>query len=284
MQIFHLIRISLLSCCSMVHRVLLCALVLVSPELAANELRTLYFYNPEVSATRNIVLKGNFDKYLLSREGAQLQPVEEKGLFDQLFFSENDNAFLMSSQHFDQLVAEHPRINDRYQAVLQGKKDGSDSYTKLLVSNLSAPDFKTSILASSRGREFSLALLAEMRPSIPAESIDQLSLLQVPKDIDALMSVGFSLADLALATDDSFATLSALYNDQYPKLHVIGRSRPLKRMILVLPHNRLAGFSSIEETLQQMPETPLGKRVMKLIGLDSWQVISNKKEHHGGQK
>jgi hypothetical protein len=270
----------------MAHSVLLCLLILMPPSLVASELKTLYFYNPEVSATRNTVLKGSFDKYLLSEGEFQLQPVEEKRLFDQLLFSGRADALLMSSQHFEQLVADNPELNKRYHAALQGKKGDSDSYTKLLVSKFSAPDLKVSTLASSRGRDFSLAMIAEMLPSVATKSIEQVSLLEVPKDIDALMSVGFDLADLALATDDSFATLSALYNEQYPKLHVIGRSRPLKRMILVLPRHRQGELSAIETTVRSMPEKSLGKRVMKLIGLDSWQVISDKNKYmrHGGQK
>jgi hypothetical protein len=245
---------------------------------------TLYFYSPEINTARNTVLKGTFDQYFATQGAYLFQPVKEQAVFENLLLSDQVDGLIMSFDHFSHLINTVPEISSRYSRVLQGEKNGSDTYLKLLVSTNVSTSYSGQVLASSQRRAFTLSMLDRIFPDMPASSVDGLNILEVPKDIDALMAVGFGLANMALTTDDSLSTLSALYKEQYGQMNIVGKSIPQKRMILVLPKSSIDDGALLGGVIYSMPQSALGRRVMKLLGLDSWRWLLDKEDSQGGKK
>lgn len=265
---------------------LLVSVVLAFPGLLhADNKKTLYFYSPEVSTARNTVLKGTFDQYFESKGNLVFQPVMQQSIFEELLVSGQADALIMSSDHFFQLSNNISDLSSNYLPVLQGLRNGSDSYLKLLVSSSQELDFNHGqILASSSNEALTLDFLNSMFPEGAKPNLGALNILEVPKDIDALMAVGYGLADMALTTDDSLSTLSTLYKDQYEQLKIVGTSIPQKRMILILSRESIEDELLSGALVYTMPQSPIGRRAMKLIGLDSWRWLLDEKSSQGGKQ
>jgi hypothetical protein len=245
----------------------------------AQEKLTIYFYNPETSINRNVVLKNTLDAYLSTQGDIQFQPVDNAEVFEQLVVNERSALFMMSSWQFEQLT---DRVS--LSPVLRGVKEGRDTYRKLLVRvglGQSALVLSGLTVATSGSEGYSRSILQSMFPYEPAEVLASVNILVVPKDIDALMSVGFGLADAAMATELSLEKLSTLYRKQHQNLEIVGQSQPLKRLLVVSPQNQTLRLSRALRAIALMPESEKGRTGLSMLGLDGWQRISAEDSSYG---
>lgn len=239
--------------------------------VSATEKLTIYFYNPEINITRNAVLKNTFDLYLQSQGDYQFQPVEKKETFEALIKYKNNAIFMMSNWHYLQLRANKRLKNS--QLVLRGTKNGKDTYHKILVCKDPKLKPKTINLATSGNKEYTRAVLSGMHSTLSASQLQNLNLLTVPKDIDALMAVDFGLADAALTTKSSLDKLSILYKSQNKSLYIIGESEAQKRLAVVFKQIPQPEYEQIKSILKQMVNHKKGKRGLNMLGLDDWRLV-----------
>ncbi len=75
-------------------------------------------------------------------------------------------------------------------------------------------------IASAGSEEYTRKHLKSMVGEKYAEAIDTCQILAVPKDIDALISIGFGLVQAALTTEYSLSKLSAINPGLYKKLTI----------------------------------------------------------------
>ncbi len=232
---------------------------------------TIYFYNPEINITRNAILKSAFDLYLKTQGTYRFQPVDNKETFEALIESEDSAVFMMSNWHYLKLIK--TQLNQTSVLGLRGTKNGSDIYHKILVGTELNLNISTMSLASSGSEEYSRSILKDIY-SLPHNEPSELNILTVPKDIDALMAVGFGLADAALTTKSSLAKLSTLYKNQYQQLHILGESQPLKRLAVVFKQVAPQEYQKIRSILKQMTQNKKGRRGLNMLGLDDWQLVN----------
>ncbi|MCP5205570.1 MAG: PhnD/SsuA/transferrin family substrate-binding protein [Hahellaceae bacterium] len=245
----------------------------------AEEKLTIYFYNPETSINRNVVLKNTLDAYLHSQGDYQFQPVDNADVFEQLVVNDRSALFVMSSWQFEQLTTRASIV-----PVLRGRKEGRDTYRKLLVrdsQSKSALRLAGMTIATSGSESYSRSILRTMFPEDSAANVAKVNILVVPKDIDALMAVGFGLADAAMATELSLEKLSMLYRSQHQKLEIVGQSQPLKRLLVVSPQNPTLRLSQALQAVEVMPESEKGRTGLSMLGLDGWQRVSTEGSLHG---
>lgn len=237
---------------------------------------TVYFYNPEINTTRNVVLKTVFDQYLKEKGSFKFQPVDNKRTFESLLKTDNNAVFMISDWHFQQLKERSISAV----SVLRGVKDGNDTFRKFLVTRDPDAELNSLTIATSGTALFSRSILADIYPNIPPSQLAQPTLLLVPKDIDALMAVGFGLADAAIASELSLKTLSTLYAHQYQQLHIVGHSQPLKRLLVV--HQKGTAYTKdVIAALHNMSRSSKGLRALNTLGLNSWQLIDNRANTDG---
>jgi hypothetical protein len=237
----------------------------------ATESITIYFYNPEINITRNALLKNTFDLYLENQGAYQFQPVDNKETFESVIKEKKNAIFMMSNWHYLQL--KKTALLKTSTLVLRGIKNGHDTYNKILVAKQSTLNLNTMSLATSGNEEYSRSILSDIYSQESVDQFSSLNILTVPKDIDALMAVGFGLADAALTTKSSLDKLSTLYQQQNQALHIIGESHSLKRLAVVFKQIPQAEHRQIQFILRQMAKDKKGKRGLSMLGLDDWRLV-----------
>ena len=252
---------------------LLALLLLGVPSIALSQDKcTIYFYDPEVNTTRNVVLKTVFDQYLKEQGTFQFQPVDNRGTFETLIKNDNNAVFMISNWHFSQLK----NLPFPVLPALRGVKNGSDIYRKFLVARSPDANLETMTIATSGTALFSRSILADIYPNHTPEQLAKPNLLLVPKDIDALMAVGFGLADAALASELSLETLSTLYKNQHQQLHIVGNSRPLKRLLVIQHESASPIKAKAIAALHNMSKSSKGLQALNTLGLNGWQSLDGK--------
>jgi len=250
-------------------------LVCAANSAFSQENLTVYFYNPEINTTRNVVLKNTFDLYLKEQGAYQFQPVDSRDTFESLVLSESEAIFIMSSWHFrllDQKAISQADLT-RSTLGLRGLKNGGDTYHKILVGRDAEFDLSVNRLATSGTKTYTRSILNGIYPQQSKQISSDLNILVVPKDMDALMAVGFGLADIALTTRLSLDKLSTLYKNQYKKLHILGESQALKRLVVVFRQKPTSSYQHAVNMLINMAHDEKGKRGLRMLGLDSWKLI-----------
>jgi len=240
----------------------------------ATENITIYFYNPEINITRNAVLKNTFDLYLETQGAYQFQPVDNKKTFEALIKNKNNAIFMMSNWHYLQLK-KTPLLQTSI-LVLRGTKNNNDTYHKILVGKQPKLDLQTMSLATSGNEDYSRSVLSSIYSKQSIDQFSSLNILAVPKDIDALMAVGFGLADAALTTKSSLEKLSTLYKQQNQSLHILGESRALKRLAVVFKQIPEPENNQIQSILKLMAKSKKGKRGLNMLGLDDWLLVDER--------
>ena len=230
---------------------------------------TIYFYNPEINTTRSVILKSTFDQYLKEQGNYQFQPVNSRETFEGLINDNHQAIFIMSSWHFQQLKDKTIPIV----TALRGIKSHDDTYRKVLVSKQSNVNLGSITVATSGTVEYSRSILSSIYPNHSPESLLKLNILIVPKDIDALMAVGFDLADAALTTKLSLKKISTLYKNQHQQLNILGESQPLKRLVVTHHQKQTPQHTESVGALKQMNQSNKGLQGLHMLGLDNWLVL-----------
>lgn len=230
----------------------------------------IYFFNPEINASRNLVLKNTWDSFLGKHGNFSFQPVDGLEDFKGLLEQEQGAAFIMSEWLFNNLKLKSREV---FKVVMQGLKGGQDTYRRILVGNSGELDLEKARIASSGDKARNLKILADMFPELSAQQIGQLKLLEVPKDIDALLALGYGLADLALTSEISLANMAMLNENRFRELDVIKQSKPLGQSILVFKTLDESKRQAVARSLINMPDTSHGRRAINMIGLDDWKIL-----------
>lgn len=256
-----------------------CCLVLSCwTRLAQAQTIIVYHFNPESHSDRNLVLKNTFDQYFQVSHNIVLQPVEERSTFESLIAEKPISLFIMSDWQFHQLEA---NSNDLI-PYLRGLKNNNDTFHKLLIGKAPlSPQHAT--VAVSGTEDYVHSLLTEMRLNASPLPMQQLRLLTVPKDIDALLAVSFGMADAALATENSYEKYELLYRNEYQQLKILGTSQPQKRLVVALFQQHLPALQTALDALLDMDQSPNGLLGLKLLGLDEWAPLPTTR-HKGGQQ
>lgn len=275
------LRLCLIICCAFI-----CPNIVVLAETTASPVlnnthqlssRTkVYFYNPEINTARNLVLKNSWDTYLYQVGHYELQPVDDGESFTKLIHQEQDAAFIMAEWLYASLTSSLGLDKQPVELAFVGVKSGSDTYRKILVTNKSALNFENVTIASSGSKERTRKVLSSIYPEYSEKQLDNMNVLSVPKDIDALMAVGYGLAEMALTTEVGLSKIAHLNEHLYNELLVLRKSEPFKRSVLVIKSNNLELKAALASALSNMNQDPKGQQAMSLLGLDEWKAIDKK--------
>ena len=244
-----------------------------TPIIKSSTPRTkIYFYNPEINTARNLVLKNTWDSYLHEKGNFEFQPVENGEDFSKLVHQESNAAFIMAEWLYSELFAFPNSDKHNVQLAFRGIKNGEDTYKKILVSNKGALDFEKVTIACSGSKARAREVIKSIYPELSSQQLEALKILLVPKDIDALMAVGYGLAEMALSTELSLSKMSLLNNNLYKDMIVLKESSPLRRSVLIFKSTNSELKASLANALLNMKNHSQGKKALTLLGLDEWKV------------
>lgn len=225
---------------------------------------TVYFYNPETNINNFASLKTAFDSYLSTQGDYQFQPFDKQENFENSI-QKKGNIYLLSSWHLNALQQKFP-----LKIALIGTFKGNSTQKKILSAKKDIADFfmlKNTTIAGAGSEDYIRNVLQQVDPEKYKELSETIKILKVPKDIDALMAVGFGMADAAIASESSLKILESLNANQYKQLHTLGSSE--KSYLLVAATLEKPGKDEAKalEILFNMT----GQKNLNLLGLDGWK-------------
>ena len=98
-------------------------------------------------------------------------------------------------------------------------------------------------------------------------------ILTVPKDIDALMSVGFGMAGFALSTGNSLEELRTVNPALCSKMSILAEGEQSLLLVLAATGDLNQDVEKITKILLEMPTNSLGRKNIRMLGLDGLQEI-----------
>jgi len=236
----------------------------------------LYFYNPESNLNDFRSLKTGFDSYLSSAKSAyQFQPFDNQETFEQFLKTHKNDVFFMPSWYYQDLVKQGD-IN--LQPILVGTLNGEFTYTKVLstkknIKNIGELQGKR--IASAANQDYTKKMLENMAEQQKLKLNKAFKMLTVPKDIDALMSVLFGMAQGALTARTSLTTLATLNPRKYRLLHQQAESQAIMLpLVVVYKPIKKSTTKQLLNVIENMPNSPIGREILGMLGLDGWKKIS----------
>jgi hypothetical protein len=227
----------------------------------------IYFYSSETNMNNFKSLKMGFDKYLSEYGPYEFQPFKDRETFEKHIKDKDKCLLLLSSWHFKNIAREYYLT-----FALTGLRDGKKYQQHILV----ALDKVSSIdslmgarIASSSSVEHTKSVVSGMFKQ--KDAAEKVSILAVPKDIDALMSVGFRTSKAALVTRNTFEELENINPSMHGKMKILAEGRESLLLIVAVPKDFSEHAVQPVNVIKSMPMNPDGMKKMQMLGLDGWQ-------------
>jgi hypothetical protein len=236
---------------------------------AASEKVTIYFYSAETNINNFKSLKMEFDRYLGEFGDYEFQPFSDRATFEEYVKDKPRSLLLISSWHYTNIFQDYA-----LQPLLVGRRNGHVSQKRVLVtlSDTTAPETVSAApIASASSVDHTTNILSRMLEI--EETANAFKILTVPKDLDALMSVGFGMAKSAVITENSFESLNTINPSLYKKLNIVAEGEETLLLIVAAPNSFVNEAQEVISILQKMADDPDGKNRIGMLGLDGWQPL-----------
>jgi len=226
----------------------------------------IYFYSSETNINNYKSLKFSFDNYLTQYGAYEFQPFDDRELFDSHIKKADKCILLLSSWHYRIIAKSHG-----LRPALIGLRHGEKYQQRVLVTlTTSTSDvLKSGIIASSSSQWHTINELMEMVKDVAV--VKNARILAVPKDIDALMSVGFGIAAAALTSRNALEALNTVNPSLCKKLRILAVGPKSHLLILAVPEASKGDNLQMINVIKNMPLNATGREKMRMLGLDGWQ-------------
>lgn len=154
-------------------------------------------------------------------------------------------------------------------------RNGKKYQRKILVADEKSADIEAAepgLIASASSLQYTISVLKRMLKKYAEHTF---RVLTVPKDIDALMSVGFDMAKLAVATRNAFDELKDVNPRLSRKMKVVAEGEKTLLLIVDLPQGFTTNSKKMVDIIKNMPMDSEGKRRIRMLGLDGWQELDS---------
>lgn len=232
---------------------------------------TIYFFNPETNINNFASLKIEFDTYLSKLGEYQLQPFNDREIFEKSVYGKKDGIFLVSSWHYKNLKEKFP-----LKAVLVGVFNGKSTQKRVLSvrKDIGNTDLRGLKVASAGNKEYTLNILKEILGGQGEEVLSAIQIMPVPKDIDALMAVGFGMAAAALTSENSLLNLEKINPKHHQQLKQLGKSGEMFLAIVAAPVDAEPENKPLLEALARMGGASEGESKLRMLGLEGFRALS----------
>lgn len=248
--------------------VLFCAIFFhLSTARAESDKITVYFYSSESNINNFKLLKMEFDSYFSGFGNYEFQPFNDRKAFENHVRDRKECLLLLSSWHYSIIHREYS-----LKPALIGTRNGKKYQKRVLVGKGRFADMeiaKTGLIASASSIQHTRSTLTDIFGEKAAA--DTAKILTVPKDVDALMSVGFGMSQSALTTSSSLDRLKNLNPVLHQKMKIIAEGRESLMLVAAFPESLGQHAEEIVNIIRNMPENPDGRKRVNMLGLDGWE-------------
>lgn len=237
----------------------------------SNERPIIYFYNTETNINNFATLKMAFDIYLVNHGGYYFQPFDLRENFEAVIQKKGD-IYLLSSWHLKALQQKKVPL----EIALIGTSKGNTTQRKVLSAKKDITDvsmLKNTVIAGAGSEECIQSVLKQILGKEHEALLKDIKILIVPKDIDAVMSVGFGMATAAISAESGLDKLAMVNPNQFRELHSLGFSEKDYLLIAATLKKPDQQEAQLLEVLRKMSEEEAGEANLKLLGIDGWRTL-----------
>ncbi|TAK64821.1 hypothetical protein [Methylobacter sp.] len=231
----------------------------------------IYFYNTETNINNFATLKMAFDIYLVNHGGYYFQPFDLRENFEAAIQKKGD-IYLLSSWHLKALQQKKVPL----EIALIGTSKGNTTQRKVLSAKKDIIDvamLKNTVVAGAGSEEYIQSVLKQILGKEHEALLKDIKILIVPKDIDAVMAVGFGMATAAISAESGLDKLAMMNPNQFRELHSLGFSEKDYLLIAATLKKPDQQEAQLLEVLRKMSETEEGEANLKLLGIDGWRTL-----------
>lgn len=231
----------------------------------------IYFYNTETNINNFATLKMAFDIYLVNHGGYYFQPFDLRENFEAVIQKKGD-IYLLSSWHLKALQQKKVPL----EIALIGTSKGNTKQRKVLSAKKDIIDvamLKNTVVAGAGSEEYIQSVLKQILGKEHEALLKDIKILIVPKDIDAVMAVGFGMATAAISAESGLDKLAMMNPNQFRELHSLGFSEKDYLLIAATLKKPDQQEAQLLEVLRKMSETEEGEANLKLLGIDGWRTL-----------
>lgn len=229
--------------------------------------KKVYFYTTQSNINNFKSLKVNFDTYLQKFGKYEFQAFSDQESFE-LYLKDKNIIVILSSWHYLRIAKKY-----EIEAKLVAQKRDSITDTKVLIGKKGAK--LGGMVTSAYTTKHTNSLLDRLVKD------NKLSVVKVPKEIDALMSVGFGMSQFALVSQDSFKLLQEINGFLAKDLEIYKESQQYYRMLVASKHTDTKA-ENINKIFSKMDTDNDGKKVLNLLGVDKLVVLSKNNLYNMG--
>ncbi len=226
---------------------LLCVMLFAEPQ-------KVYFYTSTNVINDFKTFKILFDRYLAQYGDYEFQAFSDKKSFE-YFLKYKHEIVLLSSSHYRQLSKKY-----HLDALLVAKNKKSVTSTNVIVGKRNSSLNGTITTAFSKKYTNKLVLSIFGR--------QHFSVLKVPKDMDALLSVGYGMSQFAAVSKESFEFLKKTNQFLTKEMRIYRESDPDFKM-LVTVNPTLNEKKKVVKMFRQMRKSKDGQRILKMLDIDN---------------
>lgn len=161
--------------------------------------------------------------------------------------------------------------------LLVGISKGKSTHRKILSAKKQFKNLvflKGKTIASAGNKEYTRNILLQIFGKDKEGIVNSLKIMPVPKDIDALMAVGFGMAAAALTTGRSLVKLEKINPNQYRLLRQLGKSEEMLLAIVAAPEQLDINGNDLIRVLEEMSAVSEGEDNLRMLGLEGWKKLN----------
>ena len=229
-----------------------------------------YYFNPDSPQHNLGRLKSDMES-LLEGLGVPIEFQPFARLTDFNRGVRNDRpSFVFAPEWYLQRYAEELQ----FRPLLQSVRDAQNSYRKLLIARRQATketikSGRASLAMTSLGPG-STDILGRILLDDGDLSFDQLSIVEVPKDADAIFAAALGQVEVALVSQANLKQLQSINPRLIDSLQVLGESEPLAMPVL----GYLEGAATVDQqnVFKKFMISTHDSPVMQTLRIDGWSV------------
>ncbi|MBF0100001.1 MAG: hypothetical protein HQK77_03750 [Desulfobacterales bacterium] len=239
----------------------------------------IYLYSCETNINNYKDIKFEFDNYFEQFGNYEFQPFIDKTTFENQIQTNKNCIIILSGWHYKELFKKLT-----LKPLLVSQRDDSKYQRRIVVSKTHGIDLNSIAncrIASAISQEYTKKMLdayimsftnnsSKNKNEIPPAPLQvNYRILTVPKDIDALISVGFGMSTIALTLENSLDRLKTINPELSNKINILFKGEKTLSLIVAIPATFTGELNNIITFIKKMNNDVRGKK-LKLFGIDGW--------------
>ena len=237
----------------------------------AEDEQTIFFYNTESNINNFVSLKEGFEYYFDHRGGYSFQPFDLRENFQaSIREKRRGNIYVLSNWHLKELQKKKFPIEIAMIGTLKGKQE----QRKVLsapkeIANLE--QLKDTVVAAAGTEDYVNNVLKQMLGKKKEALLKDITILIVPKDLDALLSIGFGASSAAVSAENGLEKMKVISPSYYEELHELAATTNDYILVVATLKKPTEKELQLLEALRKMEETEEGREMLMYLGIDGWK-------------